>query len=221
MAIKRMKWWKVILIVVVMLSLWTFIVCFPNPFIPVRNLIRYVRFPVDPSVIDLIESKIPDDPAEIEKFVLTLIKYEYDWENYSVPDYVATARQAVTRRRGDCEDRAVVLASILEAKKIPYNLRASLVHYWVDYPDKKPSKSENEDVAFMGKVDGKYRLRIPNLSQWRRYLRVGKNGGWDPIPIYRKALMISGWVLIISSGYFLRRGREEVTDGQLPVMNDG
>ena len=188
--------------------LWTFIVCFPNPFIFIRNLIRYVRLPVDPSVIELVEARIPDEPAEIEKFVLALIKYEYDWQNYGAPDYVSTARQAVTRRKGDCEDRAIVLASFLEAKNIPYDLRASLVHYWVDYPNKKPSRSENEDVAFVGKVDGKYRLKIPDMGQWFRYLKVGKKGLWDVMPTHRKVLMLSGWVLIAFLGCFLSRKYE-------------
>jgi hypothetical protein len=205
-AVERRKWWKVVLIVAAMLSLWTFIVCYPNPFIFIRNTIRYLRFPVDPSVIELIDAEIPDEPAEIERFVMALVKYQYDWETYGFPDYVSTARQAVIRRRGDCEDRAVVLASLLEAKNIPYNLKASVIHYWVDYPGKKPSRTENESVAYFGKVDGKYRLKLPDLSQWRRWLSAGKEGGWDVMPTFRKVLMISGWVLIIFSGYLLRRG---------------
>lgn len=208
MAVKRRKWWKIVLMVIAMLSFWTFIICYPNPFIFIRNLIRYVRFPVDPSVIELIGAEVPDEPVEIEKFVMAQVKYEYDWKNYGVPDYVSTARQAVIRRRGDCEDMAIVLASLLEAKNIPYNLKASLTHFWVDYPGKKPSRSENENVAYFGKVDGKYRLKLPDLSQWRRYLDSGKKGLWDEMPILRKVLMISGWVLIIFSGYFLRMRME-------------
>jgi len=209
-AVKRKKRRKIVLIVVVMLLFWTFIVCYPNPFILIRNTIRYLKFPVDPSVIELVEVEVPDEPAEIEKFVMALVKYQYDWENYGFPDYVSTARQAVIRRRGDCEDRAVVLASLLEAKNISYNLRASLVHYWVDYPGKKPSRSENESVSYFGKVDGKYKLKLPDLSQWRRYLSAGKEGGWDVMPTSRKVIMISGWVVIIFSGYLFSRKRETV-----------
>ena len=208
MAVERRKWWKIVLILMAMLLLWTFIVCYPNPFIFVRNLIRYVRLPVDPSVVELIEAEIPDEPAEIERLVLRIVKYQYDWENYGAPDYVSTPRQAVIRRRGDCEDRATVLASLLKAKDIPYDLRASVVHYWVDYPGKKPSRSENENVAFAGKVDGKYRLKLPSLSQWRRYLQVGRKGLWDTMPTFRKVLMLSGWVVIIFSGYLLRSRRK-------------
>jgi hypothetical protein len=88
------------------------------------------------------------------------------------------------------------------------------VHYWVEYSGKKPSGIENEDVAFIGKVDGKYKLKMPDLSQWRRYLKAGKKGLWDVMPILRKVLMITGWGLIIISGYLLRRKREGVISDQ-------
>lgn len=202
---RKRKLCRIILVVLAMLLLWTFIVCYPNPFIFVRNGIRYVRPPVDPSVIQLIGEKIPEEPAEMEKFVLKLVEYEYDWKNYGMPDYVSTARQAVSRRRGDCEDRAIVLASLFEARKMPYDLKASLVHYWVEYPGKKPNRIENENVAFVGKVDGKYRIKLPDLGQWRRYMKAGREGLWDVMPGYRKAIMISGWLLIMFSGYLLSR----------------
>ncbi len=213
---KRRKRWKTVLIALAAVSLWTFIVCYPNPFIFIRNGIRYVRPPVDPSVIELVEDDIPNEPVEMEKFVLALIKYEYDWENYGMPDYVSTARQAVSRRRGDCEDRAIVLANLFEAKNMPYDLKASLVHYWVEYPGKKPNRIENENVAFVGKVDGKYKLKFPDLNQWRRYLRSGKKGLWDVMPTSRKVLMISGWMLIVLSGYLWgRRSKGTVNEGSV------
>ena len=199
------KTWKTVLIILAMLLFWTFIVCYPNPFILGRNIVRYLRFPVDPSVVEIIESEIPDEPAQIEKFTKALVQYEYDWKNYGFPDYVSTARQAVTRRKGDCEDRAIVLASLLEAKNIPYDLKASLVHFWVDYPGKSASRSENEEVSYFRKVDGKYRLKLPDLGQWQRYLGSWRRGIWDYMPLFRKVIMILGWVVILFSGYLLGR----------------
>ena len=195
---------------IAMLLLWTFIVCFPNPYIFVRNTIRYIRFPVDPSIMDAIEGEVPDEPKEIEKFVMDLVEYKWDWQNYGSPDYVATARQAVARRSGDCEDRALVLASVFEAKKIPYSLKASPVHYWIDYPGKKSTKGENEKVAFFGKTDGKFRIKLPDVGQWRRYFAIGKKGFWDTMPGYRKIIMIAGWLTIIFLVYFLNRRRKAV-----------
>lgn len=198
MNIKKTKKLKTALIAIAAVLFWTFIVCFPNPYIFFRNIYRYFRFPIDPSITEIIQGEIPDDPVEIEKFVRNTIKYKFDWQNYGFPDYVATPRQAVMKGEGDCEDRAAVLASLLEAKKIPYNLKASIVHFWVDYPGKRPSRSENEDVSFFGKVDGKHRLKLPDFSQWKRYLEVGKEGAWDVMPLYRKIIMIAGWLIIIS-----------------------
>lgn len=129
-----------------------------------------------------------------------------------MPDYVSTARQAMIKRRGDCEDRAIVLASLFEAKNMPYNLKASLTHYWVDYPGKKSSGIENENLAVFGKVDGKYRLKLPSVSQSRQYFAYGTKWIWDETPTSRKVLLIAGWVLIIPVGYFFsRRGRNRAT----------
>jgi len=194
---------KIILITIVVLLLWTFIVCYPNPYVFVRNFLRYKHFPVDPSIVNIISEKIPNDPADIEKFVNKLVKYEYDWENYGVPWYVPTPDDAVMRRKGDCESRAMVFASILSKKNIPYNLKASLVHIWVEYPDKKPSTLENDDVSYIGKVDGKYRVKLPDLSQWRNYISDEKEMLWDVMPTYRKVIMLSGWAVILFSGCFL------------------
>lgn len=201
-----------LLIVVAMLSFWTFVVCFPNPLIFARNVKRYINLPVDPSVIEIIDAEIPDEPEQIERFALKLIEYQYDWENYGMPDYVATARESVTKRRGDCEDRAIVLASLFEAKNIPYNLRASIVHYWVDYSGKKVSKSENENVAFFKKEDGKFRLKLPDMGQWRRYFNAGKKGFWDVMPESRKALMLFGWAIVLALSFFLNRKHEDRGD---------
>ncbi|MBD3184548.1 hypothetical protein GF312_19855 [Candidatus Poribacteria bacterium] len=189
---------KIILLILLSLLVWTFIICFPNPYVFVRNIYRYFRPPIDPSIIKIIQTEIPDNPSEIHRFVLKTIKYKYDWENYGVPDYVSTARQAVEKRSGDCEDRAVVLASLLDAKNIQYEFKASLTHYWVDYPGKKVSRIENRDVQIFSKKDGKYRIKLPDMAKWKHYIQATKKGIWDVMPKIRKILMLSGWLLIPS-----------------------
>jgi len=151
----------------------------------------------------LIDEDIPDDPAKIEKLAKKLVVYEYDWTNYGVPWYVPNPKDAITRRKGDCESRAMVLASILSAKNIPYNIKASLVHIWVEYPNKQATKSENNEVSYIGKIDGKYRLKMPDLSQWYRYVLIDKEMFWDVMPKSRKIIMISGWAFIAVFACFL------------------
>lgn len=189
--------WKITVFAYIAVLLWTFIVCYPNPYIFIRNFIRYIHFPIDISIVDLINTDIPDDPSEIEKFVRKLIVYEYDWVNYGVPWFVPTPKDAVARQKGDCESRAMVFASILSEKDIPYNIKASLVHIWIEYPNKKPTKSENDDIAYISKVNGKYGLKLPDLSQWRKYISTDKEMFWDAMPKYRKIIMVSGWAFII------------------------
>lgn len=195
--------WKIAVFAYIAILFWTFIICYPNPYIFIRNFARYIRFPIDTSITDLINTDIPDDPLEIEKFVKKLIVYEYDWTNYGVPWFVPTPKDAVTRQKGDCESRAMVFASILSAKNIPYNIKASLVHIWVEYPNKKPTKSENDNIAYISKVDGKYRLKLPDLSQWRKYISTDKEMFWDVMPKYRKIIMVSGWASILIFACFL------------------
>ncbi len=194
---------QIILLVVMAFIVWTLIVCYPNPYIFVRNFIRYRHYPVDPSVVELIKETIPDDPQQIDKFVNEIVKYQYDWLNYGVPWYVPEPRDAVIRGKGDCESRAMVLASILSARGIPYSLKASLVHIWVEYPGKRQSSYENEDVSFVGKVDGKYRIKLPDLTQWKHYIIAEKEMLWDAMPTYRKITMVSGWGIIFLSGFLL------------------
>ncbi len=195
--------WKIAIFTYIAIILWTFIVCYPNPYIFIRNFARYIRFPIDVSIIDLIDTEISDDPSEIEKFVKKLIVYEYDWTNYGVPWFVPTPKDAVTRQKGDCESRAMVLASILSAKGIPYNIKASVVHIWVEYPNKKPTKSENDNIAYISRVDGRYRLKLPDLSQWKRYVSTDKEMFWDVMPKNRKIIMVVGWAFILTFACFL------------------
>jgi hypothetical protein len=194
---------RIALLTIIAFALWTLIVCYPNPYIFIRNFARYLNYPVDPSIVELINEPIPEEPQQIDKFVDKIIKYEYDWINYGVPWYVPEPKDAVIRGKGDCESRAMVLASIFSAKGIPYSLKASLVHIWVEYADKKQNSAENDEVSFIGKVDGKYRLRLPDLSQWKHYIDVEKKMLWDAMPTYRKAFMLSGWGAICLINAFL------------------
>lgn len=194
---------RIILLTIISFAVWTFIVCYPNPYIFIRNFVRYAKYPIDTSVVDLISEDIPDDPEQIDRLVHKIVKYEYDWVNYGVPWYMPEPKDVVIRGKGDCESRAMVFASILEAKGIPYSLKASLVHIWVEYPNKKHGSSENDDVSFVGKVDGKYRIKIPDISQWQHYIGVEKEMLWDVMPAYRKAIMVSGWAIIFLLNGFL------------------
>jgi hypothetical protein len=170
-----------------------------------RNGLRYARFPVDPGVLDQVAFSVPAAPAAIEEAVLANVRYEYDWRQYGVPWYVPTAAEVVTTGRGDCESRAVLLASLLAARGIPYRLQASPVHIWVDYPGKKPNALENGAVAMMERKNGRYRFRWPGLVRLREDLRAQREALWDVMPPARRFALLAGWGVLLFAA--LRRAR--------------
>ena len=92
-----------------------------------------------------------------------VVPYASDWETAGVPWSFPSAAQALRAGRGDCESRALVLASVLAAKGIPHELRMSFDHLWVEYPGKVPTASESDARALTGTDgDGWSGLRWPD-----------------------------------------------------------
>ena len=80
--------------------------------------------------------------------------YAYDWQVNGVPWYFPTTAEVLKCKRGDCESRAVLLASILKAKGIPYQILMSFDHIWVNYPGKQANALENDSVVLLQRVNG-------------------------------------------------------------------
>jgi len=149
---------------------------------------------------------LPSDPADIEKAVLARIPYRHDWEVYSMPWYCPTIEQVLERGDGDCKARALVLASVLEAKNISYQVHSSPMHVWVEYEGKQETSIENAQVEFYqyDPETGERQFQIPHIglskvmdSFWRAF--------WDPMPDSRKALLISGLLALIAARVILRK----------------
>ena len=128
--------------------LWIIFVLYPNPLNFVISVRRVLNFDADPDAVEFMLKDFPSEPAAIEKAVLAGIPYRYDWELYSMPWYCPTIEEVLERREGDCKARALVLASVLEAKNIPYQVHSSPMHIWVDYEDKQETSIENTQVEF-------------------------------------------------------------------------
>lgn len=184
---------------------WLLLVCYPNPWILLRNGLRYARFPVDPEVLGRVPFPVPEAPAAIEAAVLENVRYAYDWRQYGVPWYVPTASEVVASGLGDCESRAVLLASLLAARGIPYRLQASPVHIWVDYEGKRPSALENSAVAMMERKGGRYRFRWPGLVRIREDLAAQQEALWNAMPAVRRVALFTGWGVLLVA--MLRRAR--------------
>jgi len=183
-------------------------VLYPNPLNLVMSIHRIINPDVNPSAVELMLDDFPSDPVAIEKAVLARIPYRYDWELYSMPWYFPTVEEVLERGEGDCKARALVLASVLEAKDIPYQLNSSPIHTWVDYEGKQETSLENDQVKFYqyDPETGERRFQIPDIglskvmdSFWRAF--------WGPMPDGRKALLISGLSALVAARVILRKKR--------------
>jgi hypothetical protein len=188
--------------------LWILFVLYPNPLNLIVSIQRVLNFDADPSAVESMLNDFPSDPAAIEKAVLAGIPYRYDWEVYGMPWYCPTIEQVLERGEGDCKGRALVLASVLEAKNISYQVHSSPIHIWVDYESKQETSIENTQVEFYqyDPETGERRFHIPDISlsevtdSFRRTF-------WDPMPIARKALLISGLLALVAARVILRKKR--------------
>lgn len=189
---------------------WWLLVCYDVRFpIFFRNLVRYLRFPVDPSVATWVPVDLGQPPVELERFVEEWVQPAIDYHLYGLPWVVPTPKETVRLRAGDCEARAFLLASLLEAKGVPYFFRASPSHLWVEYPGKPSSFAESDAVAYMTRIGGRFRFRLPPWKDWGRNLRIQKSLLWDPMPPARKGLLLGGWGWLVAHWCRRRRRRGE------------
>ena len=188
--------------------LWIVFVLYPNPLNLIISIQRVINFDTDPAAVEFMLSELPSDPADIEKAVLARIPYRHDWELYGMPWYCPTVEQVLEKGQGDCKARALVLASILEARNIAYQVRSSPMHIWADYEGKNETSSENPQVEYYqyDPETGDRRFQIPQIKL-REAMDYFGDAFWDPMPDGRKALLISGSLALIAARVILRKRR--------------
>jgi len=185
-------------LVLVFLALsWAFVMLYPDPDMLVRSVVNILNVHPDPAAVAAIAERLPRDPKTIEAYVLDRqVPYAYDWQVNGVPWYFPTTAEAVRAGRGDCESRAVVLASLLTAKGIPNELRMSFDHIWVQYPGKQANALENAGVQFAGTQNGHF------FIHWPANFNLGEEVAgqvaifWTPAPASRLVLLGLGLTLI-------------------------
>lgn len=184
---------------------WALVILYPDPGLLVRSVRNTLRPRIQPGEVTAIAERLPRDPDAIEAYVLDRqVPYAYDWETAGVPWYFPTTAEALRAGRGDCESRAVVLASVLTAKGIPNHLCMSLDHIWVDYPGKRANALENPAVQIAGRRDGSWFARWPQVVDPRRQWAAQVRMYWTPAPPLRKALLFGGLALIVLWSAFAR-----------------
>lgn len=182
---------------------WTLFALYPSPAVLGRNIARYRRLPLDPKLERKMGWELPPHPGNIELFVDSLFVQTPDWRAYRVPWYVPTAREAASSSHGDCESKTMVFASILEGKKLPYEIRASFNHIWVDYPGRPARAGERQGLAYLEGKSGRFRLHWPRHIAWRDLLAVERDLLWTAMPLARKAIWLLGLLWVISAGLVL------------------
>ena len=176
---------------------WVLVVLYPDPGVLVRSIHNGLRPRVDPGAASALAARLPDDPRLIESYILKhQVPYAADWRSAGVPWYFPTGAEALTAGSGDCESRALALASVLTAKGIPNELRMSLDHIWVEYPGKAATTMENAGLEIAGRHEGRFFLHWPRDFDLRQEIADQLSIYWDPAPPERVLLLLVGLLLI-------------------------
>ena len=198
--------------------LWILFVLYPNPGNLVVSIQRVLNFDAEPDAVEFMLNDFPSDPVDIERTVLSSIPYRHDWELYGMPWYCPTIEQVLDRGAGDCKARALVLASVLDAKDITYQVHSSPIHIWVDYENKQENSIENAQVEFYeyDHETGDRKFKIPDIGLGKLVDSWGQQF-WIPMPDGRKTLLVGGLLGLIAARVILRKRKT----GQPTGIQDG
>ena len=189
---------------------WAVSVCYPNPGVLVRSIQNAWRPVIDAESVREWALTLPANPRQIEASVLERITYAVPWETDGVPWTFPTPAEVMARNAGDCQGRAVVLASVFEARGMPYRLEASFDHIWVDYPGRKGTGIENPNKVMVRRAptaDGwASRMRLPEID-WAESWRIEREYFWDTAPWFRRTLIVFGWFVLALIPIVRRRAR--------------
>jgi hypothetical protein len=177
---------------------WALVALYPDPSVLVASVRHTLQPPIQPQAVAAIAARLPNDPKAIEAYVLDKqVPYAFDWQTAGVPWYFPTTAEAVRAGTGDCESRAVVLASILTAKGIPNHLYMSLDHIWVDYPGKTANAIENPAVQIAGRQNGQWFFHLPKLFNLQAEWDTQVGQYVTPAPLIRVVLLLAGLSLVV------------------------
>jgi len=130
----RKRWFAIIALVIAFI-----LALYPKPSLLYRTIQNLINPPVRPNEVTEISNSLPDDPVVIENWVFDHVSRDAnDYRTWGVYFYFASPSEVLAVGRGACYAHAIVLASILQSKSIPYKLYLMPGHVWVDYPGRVP-----------------------------------------------------------------------------------
>ena len=187
-------------LVVLFIGLWIGAVVYPDPRPLVTSLARLRTPPVDATAVAAIAATLPNDYKLIENFSLDYVDYRSAWTVYGLPWYFPTVKEVLRDQAGDCQGRALLAASVFEAKGMPYTLRYSFDHVWVDYPGKLPPPTEDAATSFVVDDGNGWLAKLPSQIPLWSIVKVRVGYHWRPMPLLQKIMILLGTVLIIGWG---------------------
>ncbi|MGB9880005.1 MAG: transglutaminase domain-containing protein [Anaerolineae bacterium] len=195
------------LLVAALAVLWVWVVVYPNPRPFVVSIQRLFHPPVDPEAAKEVAASLPDDYAAIEGFVRDNVPWTPAWTLYGLPWYFPTPKEVLRDWAGDCQAQAVLMASILQAKNMPYTFRYSFAHVWVDYPGKQVSQLEDPATSFASNEGKGWLTKLPEKFPIWTILKERWAYHWTPMPWWRKLLILLGVTVIVVYGERRSLGR--------------
>lgn len=185
---------------VLFIALWIGAVVYPDPRPLFTSIDRLEHPPVDPSAVAEIAAALPDDYKAIEDFARDYIPYTPAWTVYGLPWYFPTVPELLDAKAGDCQSRALLAASVFEAKNMPYTLRYSFAHVWIDYPGKVSPAMEDPATSFVVDDGRGWLAKLPTRIPLWSILKTRWAYHWTPMPLLQKIMIVFGTVLIIGWG---------------------
>jgi len=187
-------------LVLSLVMLWSGAVFYPDPRPFVESVSRLRHPPVDRAAVASIADDLPAQYKALEDFALQYVAYVPAWAAYDLPWYFPTVAEVVREKAGDCQARAVFFASLLEAKGLPYTLRYSFDHVWVDYPGKQVTDLEDPATSFVADSGEGWLASLPDRIPVWTILKTRVQYHWTPMPAERKAMILVGAGLIFGYG---------------------
>jgi hypothetical protein len=194
-------------LVVVLVVVWIGAVVYPDPRPFFTSVARLRHPPVDALAAADVAAGLPNNYKTIEDFSNTYVTWKPAWTVYGLPWYFPTVKELLADHAGDCQAQALLMASILSAKGMPYTLMYSFDHVWVDYPGRQVTQLEDPATAFVSNAGKGWLAWLPHRLPLWSILKVRVAYHWTPMPLMDKILILLGSAVIVGYGErrFFRR----------------
>jgi hypothetical protein len=175
-------------------------VLYPDPTRLLVSIKRLVHFPVDAAAVQPIARTLPNDYKAVEDYALATVPWENAWKVYGMPWYFPTVQEVMADKAGDCQGQALLIASILQAKGMPYTINYSFDHVWIDYPGKTVTALEDPATSFVSNKGKGWLASLPDRLPLRSIVDQRIAFHWTPMPTSRKTMLAVGLFSIFAIG---------------------